>query len=158
MLQDFMRELARPVYYRESIDCVFFAQKTDRMRKLIESDFDVTHFKSFVEFLADKRRTYSDVAAYQKSRTITSIAATVSNAMLSQEIAEGQITSKHKFFNDCRLNVALEPQEFTENNSEQQQHLVNPTTTSNPLQSNNKKAKILITKDKNKVQFIHELI
>lgn len=140
ILVDLVRELSRPAYYRECVDCIFFQQKTERMKKVIENEFDSNIFKQYLELLSEKRKNYTELTSSYKSEEVAVLIATATNFRQKTEATSNKTAALDKFMADIKNCVILQEDEMD---------------TLNPLRRNNK---IIISNDKNKISLLNEII
>ncbi|EAS07266.4 hypothetical protein TTHERM_01055420 (macronuclear) [Tetrahymena thermophila SB210] len=140
-LQDFVRELCNPAYYRECVDCQFFQQKCERMRKIIENNFEENLFKQLLDFLSEKRKQFTEQPSYLKSQILNEIVGQASSMRKKQEKKTSEQNGLKKFVKDCQMFVVIEDNEG---------NLI-------PA-SSQKKNKVVISNEKNKVSLVNELI
>ncbi|KAL4427051.1 hypothetical protein ABPG74_001006 [Tetrahymena malaccensis] len=140
-LQDFVRELCNPAYYRECVDCQFFQQKCERMRKIIENNFEENLFKQLLDFLSEKRKQFTEQPSFLKSQILTEIVGQASKMRKKQEKKISEHNGLKKFVKDCQTFVVIEDSEG---------NLIPP--------SSQKKNKVVISNEKSKVSLVYELI
>ncbi|KAL4460591.1 hypothetical protein ABPG72_017440 [Tetrahymena utriculariae] len=141
ILQDFVRELCNPAYYRECVDCQFFQQKCERMKRIIENNFEENLFKQLLDFLSEKRKQFTEQPSFLKTQILTEIVGQASSIRRKQEKKASEQNGLKKFVKDCQMFVVIEDSEG---------NLIPP--------SSQKKNKVVISNEKNKVSLVNELI